>query len=420
SGGRYLAERAIESYWRYYQIHWPIEEHEAGRGGRRSPLYQTLAAKGAVFGSRFGWERANWFAPEGTERMDRPSFEGRPNWFAAVGKEARAMRTAVGLCDMSSFTKLEIAGKDAAGALQTIAANDVMKPPGSLVYTQILNQRGGIEADLTITRLAEDRFYVVTGSAFGVRDRSTIERNLPAGSTISITDLTSARSVIALMGPNARALLAEVSDADLSNEAFPYLSARHIPVGYATALALRVSYVGELGYELHIPAECALDVYERIAAAGLKHGMRDVGYRAIDSLRLEKRYLYWGADITPDYTPLEAGLGFAVAFGKGEFVGREALERQRAEGIGQRLCTFLVDDQVALYGGEAIWRAGRVVGVTTSAGYGHSIGRSIAFGYLAVGDAGFDDYELESFGTRVPARRSAKAPYDPDGKRLRS
>ena len=420
SGSRYLAERAVESYWRYYQIHWPIEEHEAGRRGRRSPLYPALAARGAVFGSRFGWERPNWFAPAGSEREDRPSFEGRPNWFSAVGEEARAMRTAVGVCDMSSFTKFEISGRDAASALQRIAANDVLKPPGSLVYTQLLNVKGGIEADLTITRLADDRFYVVTGSGFGVRDRNTVERSLAAGATLSIADVTTSRAVIALMGPNARALLAEVADADVSNAAFPYLTAKSIPVGYAQALALRVSYVGELGYELHIPVEYAQDVYDRIAAAGTKHAMKDVGYRAIDSLRLEKRYLYWGSDITPDYTPLEAGLGFAVAFGKGDFVGRAALERQKREGVKQRLCTFLVESPVALYGGEAILRAGRVVGVTSSGGYGHSIGKSVAFGYLSTEDIGSDDYEIESFGMRVAARRSAKAPYDPEGKRLRS
>ncbi len=419
-GSRYLSERSVESYWRYYQIHWPVDEPAAGRRGRRSPLYQTLLAHGAVLGSRFGWERPNWFAPDGTERLDRPSFESRPNWFAAVGEEARAMRSAVGVCDMSSFTKLEISGRDAAAALQRIAANDVMKPPGSLVYTQILNDRGGIEADLTITRLAEDRFYVVTGSGFGIRDRDTIERNLPAGAAVSIADVTTSRAVIALMGPNARSLLAEVAEADISNEAFPYLTARPIPIGYAQAMALRVSYVGELGYELHVPVEYALDVYERIAAAGARHGLKNVGYRAIDSLRLEKRYLYWGADITPDYTPLEAGLGFAVAFGKGDFLGRAALERQHAEGIRQRLCTFLVEDPISLYGGEAIWRQGRVVGMTTSAGFGHSIGKSIAFGYLALEDADSDAYEIESFGRRVPARRSAKAAYDPDGKRLRS
>jgi sarcosine dehydrogenase len=415
---RYLAERSVEAYGRYYALHWPVEEARSARGGRRSPLHGMLAARGAVFGSRNGWERPNWFAPDGVEAEDRPSFEGRPNWFGAVGEEHRAVRERVAVIDMSSFSKFEITGPGALAALQRIAANDLDKPPGALTYTQLCNARGGIEADLTIARLDDDRFYVVTGSGFGVRDGGWIMKHLPRDGSVSMRDVTSAKAVINLCGPQSRAVLEQVADGDVSSAALPYMAARPVRIGYAPVDALRVTYVGELGYELHLSVEYAQHVYELLWEAGRAFGIANAGYRAVDSLRLEKGYLYWGADITPDYTPYEAELGFAVALGKGDFIGREALARAKAEGPRRRLCGFLLDEPAAVYGGEAIWHGATLLGVTSSGGYGHTVGTSIVYGYVPAEHAGHETYEIETFGRRVPAVRSLKAPYDPERRRI--
>ena len=418
---KYLAERSVDSYWRYYQIHYPIEELSSARGGRRSPLYPLLAAKNAVFGSRFGWERPNWFAPAGSEAIDRPAFEGRPNWFGPVGAECRAARERAVLIDQSSFSKYEISGPGAFAALQRLAANDLDKPKGALVYSQLCNERGGIEADLTFARLDDNRFYMVTGSAFGVRDMGWISKHLPTDGSVAVQELTSARATINLAGPLCRQILDKVADGDVSNEAFPYMTARALRIGFAPVLVLRVTYLGELGYELHLPTEYAAHVYELLWAAGRDFGLADAGYRAIDSLRLEKRYLYWGSDITPDYTPYEAGLGFAVSLKKqSDFIGRAALEKAKAAGPRRKLVTLLVDADVQLYGGEAIRRDGRVLGVTSSAGWGHTIGKAIALGYVPAEDAGHDDYEIEAFTRRHAARRIAGAAVDPMRKKILS
>jgi len=412
--GKYLAERSVDSYWRYYQIHYPIEELLSARGGRRSPIYPLLAAKNAVFGSRFGWERPNWFAPAGTDAVDRPTFEGRPNWFGPVGNECRAARERAVLIDQSSFSKYEISGPGAFANLQRLAAGDLDKPKGALVYTQLCNERGGIEADLTFARLDENRFYMVTGSAFGVRDMGWIKKHLPADGSVAVQELTSARATLNLAGPRARDILQKVVESDVSNQAFPYMTARELHLGLAPVLALRVTYLGELGYELHLATEYAAHVYELLWAAGRDLGLADAGYRAIDSLRLEKRYLYWGSDITPDYTPYEAGLGFAVSLKKtSDFIGRAALEKAKAVGPRRRLITLLVDADVQLYGGEAIRRNGKVLGVTSSAGWGHTIGKAIALGYVPADEAGHDDYEVEAFTRRHAARRIAGAAVDP-------
>ena len=358
---RYLAERSVEAYGRYYAMHWPVEEARSARGGRRSPLHGLLSARRAVFGSRNGWERPNWFAPDGMDAADRPSFESRPNWIGSVAEEHRAVRERVALIDMSSFSKFEIVGEGALAALQRIAANDLGKPPGALTYTQLCNARGGIEADLTIARLDEDRFYVVTGSGFGVRDGGWIAKHLPRDGSVSMRDVTSAKAVINLCGPRSRAVLGEVADGDVSDGALPYMAVRPVRIGYAPVDALRVTYVGELGYELHLPVEYAQHVYELLWEAGRAFGIADAGYRAVDSLRLEKGYLYWGADITPDYTPYEAGLGFAVALKKGDFIGREALAMAKSEAPRRRLCCFLLDEPAA-----ALWRRGDLAWVDAS------------------------------------------------------
>ncbi|MBI3453514.1 MAG: FAD-dependent oxidoreductase [Rhodospirillales bacterium] len=418
AGLRYLYERCVESYHRYYLIHWPAEETAAGRGGRRSPLYQILNERGAVFGARFGWERANWFAPAGVEAKDTLSLEGRPNWFAHVGREHKAVREGVALFDQSSFSKFEISGSGAFDALQRLAANDLHKPPGALTYTQLCNERGGIEADLTIARLDEDRFYLCTGSGFGVRDSHWIESHLPRDRSVALRDVTSARAVVNICGPLARKVLEKATDDDVSHAAFPFMQARELRIGYAPVLALRVTYVGELGWELHIPTEYALHVYESLWAAGQEFGIVNAGYRAIESCRLEKRYLYWGADITPDYNPYEAGLGFCVALDKGDFIGARALARIKRAGPDRKLCVFTLEKPVPVYGSEAILRAGKILGVTTSGGYGHTIGKSIVFGYLPTEEAGHADYEIEAFSECIPATRLARAPYDPERKRI--
>ena len=415
---RYLAERSVEAYGRYYALHWPVEEMRSARGGRRSPLHSLLAAQRAVFGSRNGWERPNWFAPQAQAVEDRPSFEGRPNWFSAVAEEHRAVRERVAVIDMSSFSKFEIAGPGALGALQKIAANDLGKPPGALTYTQLCNARGGIEADLTIARLDEERFYVVTGSGFGVRDGGWIQKHLPPDGSVAFRDVTAARAVINLCGPRSREVLAAVADGDVSGSALPYMGVRRVRIGYAPVDALRVTYVGELGYELHLSVEYAQHVYELLWEAGRAFGIANAGYRAVESLRLEKGYLYWGADITPDYTPFEAGLGFAVALNKGDFIGREALVKAKGEGPKRRLCCFLLEEEAPVYGGEAIWLGQTLLGVTSSGGFGHTVQKSIVYGYVPAEHAGHERYEIETFGRRVPATRSPRAPYDPERRKI--
>jgi 4-methylaminobutanoate oxidase (formaldehyde-forming) len=330
------------------------------------------------------------------------------------------VRERVAVIDQTSFTKFEISGPGAFAALQRLAANDLAKPPGAVTYTQLCNTRGGIEADLTIVRLAEDRFYVVTGSGFGIRDSHWIALHLPRDGSVVMQDVTSSRAVINLCGPLSRTVLEKASDDDVSNAAFPYLHAREIRIGYAPVLAVRITYVGELGWELHVPMEYAQHVYERLWRIGESFGIANAGYRAIETLRLEKRYLYWGSDISPDYSPYEAGLGFCVALDKGDFLGRDALARIKAEGPRRRLCCFLLAHQAPVYGGEAIRCGGRVLGVTTSGGFGHTVGKSIVFGYVPAEEAAHADYEIESFGKIVPATRAAGAPYDPKRARILS
>jgi len=413
SGTRALHERAVHAYGSYYHLHYPGEELTVARDARRSPLWQILKGCGAVYGSKFGWERPNWFSSPGMQ--DKPSFEGKPNWFDAVAAEHRATRERVALFDLSSFTKFEVTGKGAFQALQRIAANDLDKPDGSVIYTQLCNEKGGIEADLTVVRLASDRFYVVTGSGFGVRDGGWIRKNLPDG--LELREITSSRAVINLQGPRSRELLARVCEQDVSNAAFPYLAAREIRVGFAPVLALRVTYAGELGWELHVPSEYALHLYEALWQAGQDLGVANAGYRALDSLRLEKGYRYWSSELSPDTNPFETGLGFAVSFKK-DFIGRKALERIKAEGVKRQLACFLMEGFVPLHGGEAILHEGRVIETVTSGGYGHTIGKSIAYGFIPANLFNEKRFEVESFGVRHAAVRSERAPYDPERRKI--
>jgi 4-methylaminobutanoate oxidase (formaldehyde-forming) len=410
SGTRALHERAVHSYGAYYHLHYPGEELTVARDARRSPLWQVLKHRGAVYGSKFGWERPNWFGSPGAQ--DQPSFEGKPNWFDYVAAEHRATRERVALFDLSSFTKFEVSGKGSFEALQRVAANDLNKPDGSVIYTQLCNERGGIEADLTIVRLAADHFYVVTGSGFSVRDGGWLRQQ-----GVEFTDVTASRAVINVQGPRSRELLSRVSEEDFSNAAFPYMAAREVRLGFAPVRALRVTYAGELGWELHVPTEYALHLYEALWDAGQDLGVANAGYRALDSLRLEKGYRYWSSELSPDTNPYEVGLGFAVALEKGDFIGRDALCKAKGS-VKRKLACFLMDGFVPLHGGEAILHEGRVIETVTSGGYGHSIGQAIAYGFVPVEFLKKAAFEVESFGKRHPARLSARAPYDPDRRKI--
>ena len=407
SGTRALHERAVHAYGSYYHLHYPGEELTVARDARRSPLWQVLKQRGAVYGSKFGWERPNWF---GKDSVDEPSFEGKPNWFEHVAAEHRATRERVALFDLSSFTKFEVTGKGAFDSLQRVAANDLNKPDGSVIYTQLCNEKGGIEADLTIVRLSAEHFYVVTGSGFAIRDGGWLREQ-----GVALRDVTSSRAVINVQGPRSRDLLSRVTEDDVSNDAFPYLAAREIRVGYAPVRALRVTYAGELGWELHVPSEYALHLYEALWEAGQDLGVANAGYRALDSLRLEKGYRYWSSELSPDTNPYEVGLGFAVALEKGDFIGRDALRRAKGN-VKRKLACFLMDGFVPLHGGEAILHEGQVIETVTSGGYGHTVGKSIAYGFVPAGRT--RGFEIESFGRRYPAQVSERAPYDPERRKI--
>jgi 4-methylaminobutanoate oxidase (formaldehyde-forming) len=416
---QFIYPRAVDLYGKYYAVGYPRVEHDSARGIRRSPFHETLGKHGAVYGSRGGWERPNWFAPAGADRSDRPSFE-KPNWFQHVGAEHRAVRERVALIDQTSFSKFELSGPGAVGALQRLAAADVDKPIGSVIYTQLCNERGGIECDLTVSRLDHNDFYIVTGSAFGTHDLHWIRSHLPPDGTAVVRDVTSARAVINLCGPLARKVLEEVAEEGVSNAALPFAHCKHITLGAAPALAVRIGYVGELGWELHIPTEYAAHAYERLWDAGQAFGIANVGYRAIDTLRMEKGYLYWSSDITPDYTPFEAGLGFRVSLKKGAFVGYDALVRMKSEGPRQRLCTFTLERFASAVGGECILRHGKVLGVTTSGNFGHTIGKSIVYGYIPIEETAHRDFTIEVFGEPIAATRHDSPLYDPKNERLKA
>jgi 4-methylaminobutanoate oxidase (formaldehyde-forming) len=420
----YLRARTREVVGLLYAMHWPFRQPETARGVRRSVLHDRLAARGAGFGVVAGWERANWFAPPGAEPRYAYTY-GRQNWFADAAAEHRAVREAVGLFDQSSLAKLLLQGPDAVAALQRLCANDVDVAPGRIVYTQMLNARGGIECDLTVTRLADDAFLVVTVAAVATHDADWIRRGIAAG-RVTLTDVTSAFAVLGVMGPHSRDLLGRLTGAELSNAAFPFGTVREIELGYATVRATRITYVGELGWELYVPTELAMGVYDDVVAAGDGLGLRHAGYHAMDSLRLEKGYRSWGHDIGPDDTPLEAGLGFAVAFEKEGFVGREALLRQRAGPRARRLVMFTLDDpEPLLLGDEPIWRDGALVGRITSGAYGHTLGRSVGMGYVTHPDGidaaflGAGRWELEIATERFPATPRLEPPYDPASARVR-
>ncbi len=423
----WVLTRTLEAYGKHYTMAWPHEEYGSGRPLRVSPLYDRLKAQGACFGSKLGWERPNWFAPKGMEARDVYSYD-RQNWFEPVGEEHCAARERVVIFDQTSFAKFLLVGPHAEAALSWIAANDVAKAPGSLVYTQMLNKRGGIECDLTVARLSEDSYYIVTGTGFATHDFAWIRDNIPGGLEARLMDVTSAYAVLSLMGPRSRDVLAAVCDADVSNAAFPFGSWREVMIAGSCVRALRVTYVGELGWELHLPVETAGAVYEALMAAGRKSGIANAGYRAIESLRLEKGYRAWGSDIGPDHTPLEAGLGWAVKLKKNTpFLGREALVTQAAKPLLKRLACFTVDDPaIVLLGRETIFRDGRQVGWLTGAGWGYTVAKNIGFGYVRNKDGVATDwltagrYELEVANERVAADLHMTPLYDPTMARIKA
>jgi len=423
---QWVLDRTLEAYGKHYTVAFPHEEYSSGRPRLVSPLYERLKAHGAVFGSKLGWERPNWFAPGGTEPKDVYSM-GRQNWFSAVGEEHRHVREAVGIFDQSSFAKYEMAGPDASKALDWICANDVGKPAGRLTYTQLLNSRGGIEADLTVARLSDDRFYIVTGTGFRTHDLGWIADHVPAGLDVTLTDVTEDFGTLSLMGPRARDVLAAVTAADVSNAAFPFGHVREIAIAGERVRALRVTYVGELGWELHVPIGATGIVFDALMAAGAPFGIRPVGYRALESLRLEKGYRAWGSDITPNDTPFEAGLGWAVKLRKDMgFLGRAALEGAGGEPRRKAFAGFTVDDpDIVLVGRETILRDGEPVGYLTSGGYGYTLGKNIGYGYVRRAE-GIDEaflkggrYELVVATERTPATIHLEPLYDPAGARVK-
>ena len=422
----YLYDRTVETVGTLYGLHWPQLQAETARGARLSPLHDRLAARGACFGVVAGWERANWFAPEGVERKYEYSY-GRQNWFDYSAQEHRAVREAVGLFDQTSFAKFALQGPDAEAVLQRACAGDVAVPPGTVVYTAMLNDRGGIEADLTVTRVAQDSYLIITSAATATRDFHWIRSHIPGEARTFLTDVTPAYAVLGVMGPRSRELLSRLTADDLSNGAFPYMTSREIALGYAPVRATRITYVGELGWELYVPTEFATGVYDAIVSQGEEYGLRHAGFHAMESLRIEKGYRAWGHDLTDQETPLEAGLGFAVAFTKdSDFVGKTALLRQREEGTSKRLAIFTVDDpEPLLLGDEPIYRDGALVGRTTCGAFGHTLGRSIGMGYVenAVGvDPEFilaGSYEIDILAERFAATPRLRGPYDPKGERVR-
>jgi 4-methylaminobutanoate oxidase (formaldehyde-forming) len=422
----WLRDRVKEVLGLHYAMPWPNRELATARPFRRSPLYDRLAAKGAVFGSKMGWERPNFFAGEAGAREIAYSF-GPQNWADAAAAEHRAVRETAGLVDMSSFAKLLVQGRDAEGVLQRICAGDVAIPVGSSVYTPLLNRRGGLESDVTVARLAPDAFLLVTGSAQATRDGDWVRRHIPDEARAVVTDVTSAYAVLALMGPRAPEILARVSRAPLG--AVPFGGIVEADIGYATCSAMRRSYMGEAGFELFVPTEFAAAVYETLFAAGADLGLRDVGYYAVESLRLEKAYRAWGRELGPNINPFQAGLGFAIRLNKPDFIGRDALVAARTQPLSRRIVAFTgpAPARQLAWGGESILAGGRPVGEVTSAAYGATLGGIVALGLVSSAGEPMDQawldqrrFEIDIAGEVAPMRASLKAFYDPDGLRMRA
>lgn len=420
--------RAVEVYATYYDIHYPNEERRAGRPLRRSPAYPALVALGCEFGEKSMWERPNWFAANEAagDPERRPRGWAGEHWSPAIGAEALACRDAAALFDESSFSKMEVSGPGATSFLDRVCANRVDRPVGSVIYTQLTNEQGGIECDLTATRLGADRYLLVTGTAFGNHDLGWLrhqQERLPEGERCQARDVTASLACFGLWGPRSRELLAGMTHTPVTDEAFPYLSAQHLSVGSVPVLALRVTFVGELGWELYCPTEYGAALWDTLWAGGETLGLVAAGYRAIDSMRVEKGYRVWGVDLTPEDNPFEAGLGFAVALDKeADFVGRDALRRVKAEGVDRRLRTLVLADPLAVpLGSEPVRVDGEIVGRVTSGNQGFRTGTALAFAYLRTSHAQLGrSVEIQVFGEWVAATVGTTSTYDPDGTRVRA
>lgn len=425
----WLHDRVKETLGLHYAMPWPNRELDTARPFRRSPLYDRLSAKRAVFGSKMGWERANWFAPIGTKADTEYSF-GRQNWHDAVAAEHRAVREGVAVFDQTSFAKLLVQGRDACTELNRICAANIDVPVGKNVYTGMLNKRGGFESDLTVIRTKVDAFLIITGSAQAVRDADWISKNFAPGAHVFMTDVTSAWSVLAIMGPKSRDVLGALTKTDLSNDSFAFGTCKSIDLGYATVMANRMSYVGELGWELIVPTEFTAGVYDDLMRVGAGHGIRDAGYYALDGLRIEKGYRAWSRELTPDITPLQAGLGFAVDFDKPDgFIGKDALLAAKADPdhLNRRIIQLVMEDADAqIWGGEAVLCDGVEIGEVRSAGYGHTLGAAVALCDVKTGrniDRAFIDshsFVIDLAGQHIKTTAHLRTPYDPKSERVRA
>ena len=423
----WVRKRTYEAYAKHYTIAWPFEEHSSGRPYKKSPIYEKLKENGACFGEKLGWERPNWFAPKGVEAKDKYTY-GRQNWFSIVGEEHKAAREKAVIIDITSFAKFLITGSDAEKALSYICANDISKPVGSLIYTQMLNERGGIEADLTVARLGQESFYLVTGTGFMTHDFDWIKSNIPTGYNVQLENITFAHSVFSLMGPKSREILQASSDNNFDNEKFPFATFQNILINNCPVKALRITYMGELGWELHFPIEHAENIYDSLMKNGEPLGLVNAGYRTIESCRLEKGYRAWSSDIGPDHTPLEAGLGWAVKLKKDiNFIGRQSLLDQKKNGIKKIFTTFTCDDpEIILLGRETIYRNGERVGWLSSGGFGYTINKPIGYGYVRSEDPIDQNYvlegsyELEVATKKVKCNVHLQSLYDPQMKKIKA
>ena len=425
---QWLHDRVAEILGLHYEIPWPNRELTTARPFRRSPAYDRLLASGALFGSKMGWERANVFAPAGAERELEYTW-GKPNWLPWSADEQRATREAVALFDQTSFGKLLISGRDAEDLLQWLCTADVSVEVGRAVYTGLLNERGGYEADVTITRMAHDQYLLVTSSASAVRDQDWITRHTRPDQQVSVVDVSSAYAVYGVMGPQSRTLLQQLTRVDLSDEAFPFATSQLIDLGHSTVRATRITYVGELGWELYVPTEFAVGVYELITAVGREFGLVPAGYYTINSMRLDKAYRAFGTELTPDYNPVEAGLLFACKLKSDiAFVGRAAVEKARADGPRRKLVSLVLDDpDVMMWGGELVLRDGEAIGQITSAAWSHTLGSGVALAYIwrRDRDAVTTDYlttgryEVNVGGQLCSTQLHTRPPFDPANVRIR-